>query len=371
MNRNLHAKPYLYITRRQRTGLYFMVGGIFLFIVLFIGLHLFIQPTLSSDPTFKDEIETHQGAALPESETRYTNLFPFDPNNIGKEQMLQLGLTSHQADMIIKYREAGGQFFNKEDFGKIYAISKSEYELLKPYIIISQEMHQRPERRRAEQFVLVPFDPNSADSAQLLALGLSSYQTGNILKYRRAGGIFTIKKDFSKMYGMDVNTYQELEKYILLPSTRTELPQEIKTYDRQELVEINSASLMELQKLKGIGEVSAQRIAKYREKLGGFYDKSQLLEVYGIDTSRFAALAPQVVVDKSSIRRININEASFDKFMEHPYLEFYIVKEIFNYRDAIGNFDSVAQLKDISLIYDQLYLKIAPYLTVAKKKDMP
>lgn len=173
------------------------------------------------------------------------------------------------------------------------------------------------------------------------------------------------------MYGMDVNTYQELEKYILLPSTRTELPQEIKTYDRQELVEINSASLMELQKLKGIGEVSAQRIAKYREKLGGFYDKSQLLEVYGIDTSRFAALAPQVVVDKSSIRRININEASFDKFMEHPYLEFYIVKEIFNYRDAIGNFDSVAQLKDISLIYDQLYLKIAPYLTVAKKKDMP
>jgi DNA uptake protein ComE-like DNA-binding protein len=47
------------------------------------------------------------------------------------------------------------------------------------------------------------------------------------------------------------------------------------------------------------------------------------------------------------------------------------VKEIFNYREAIGAFDSIAQLKEISLIYDQLYFKITPYLTTEKGKDQP
>lgn len=138
-----------------------------------------------------------------------------------------------------------------------------------------------------------------------------------------------------------------------------------------ELIEINTADVLELRKLKGIGEVYAHRIVSYRDKLGGFFDKSQLLEIYGIDTSRYAMFAPQVVIDKSVIRRININDATFDILLQHPYLEYYIVKEIFNYREAIGAFDSIAQLKDISLIYDQLYFKIAPYLTTAKRKDMP
>jgi DNA uptake protein ComE-like DNA-binding protein len=371
VKRKLQTKPFMFFTRRQRMGLFYLLGIILLFTTLFLALSLFIQPELNPDQKFEDEIRAHADAAEPEANVNRFNYFPFDPNVISTTQMLDLGLTSRQAEMIAKYREAGGHFFDKVDFGKIYAISNQDYELLEPYIIISEKTRGASEKPEVAQKSIFPFDPNRADSAELQSLGLNSYQTANVLKYRKAGGVFTTKKDLSKIYGMDAKTYQKLEKYILLPSSASMPSTAANVAIHPELIEINIADTNELRKLKGIGKVYAQRIANYRDKLGGFFDKSQLLEVHGIDTSRFAMFAPQVVVDRSLIHRININEATFDDLFQHPYLEFYIVKEIFNYRDAIGAFDSVAQLKSVNLIYDQLYYKIEPYLTVTKRKELP
>lgn len=375
MKRNLQMNPFMFITRRQRKGLFLLTGSVFLLLMLSFAIRLFFKPKILPDQTFENEIAAHTDATEPEANAGNFNTFPFDPNIINKMQMLELGLTSHQADMIIKYRDAGGWFYDAKDFGKIYAISDAEYALLEPYIIISRQQQNAAESPRVAPSALVAFDPNSADSMQLLALGLNSYQTTNVLKYRKAGGTFAVKKDFSKIYGIDADTYNHLEKYILLPSEIdpevNDAPSQTDAAGYMELIEINTADVLELRKLKGIGEVYAHRIVSYRDKLGGFFDKSQLLEIYGIDTSRYAMFAPQVVIDKSVIRRININDATFDILLQHPYLEYYIVKEIFNYREAIGAFDSIAQLKDISLIYDQLYFKIAPYLTTAKRKDMP
>lgn len=375
VKRNLQMKPFMFITRRQRRGLFYLTGSIFLLVTLTFAIRLFFQPTIPSDPTFENEIAAHTDATEPEATAVNFKAFPFDPNIINKAQMLELGLTNHQADMIIKYRDAGGWFYDAKDFGKIYAISDAEYAFLEPYIIINRQHQNAAENPKAAPTILVAFDPNSADSMQLIALGLNSYQTTNVLKYRRAGGIFSIKKDFSRIYGIDADTYHHLEKQILLPSEIApeagDVPTKRDAAAYMELIEINTADTLELRKLKGIGRVYAHRIVSYRDKLGGFFDKSQLLEIHGIDTNRYAMFAPQVVIDKSAIRRINLNDATFDILLQHPYLEYYIVKEIFNYREAIGTFDSVAQLKEISLIYDQLYFKITPYLTTAKRKDQP
>ena len=56
------------------------------------------------------------------------------------------------------------------------------------------------------------------------------------------------------------------------------------------LVELNTADTTILKKVPGIGSTFARRIMKYRELLGGFYDVSQLAEVYGIDEERYQAL---------------------------------------------------------------------------------
>ena len=81
-----------------------------------------------------------------------------------------------------------------------------------------KEAPEKPKHRyyhtqgqRAESFV---FDPNTADSTQLLRLGLRPWQVRNIYKYRSKGGIYRTKTDFARLYGLTVKDYRRLEPYI-------------------------------------------------------------------------------------------------------------------------------------------------------------
>jgi DNA uptake protein ComE-like DNA-binding protein len=128
------------------------------------------------------------------------------------------------------------------------------------------------------------------------------------------------------------------------------------------VVELNSADTLDLQQLKGIGPSFAKRIVKYRDMLGGYYSKSQLLEVYGMDSARYEGFKNFVFVNPDSVKKIDINSATIKQLIKHPYIEFYTAKSIVNYRTKLGKYSEVTQLKDSSLVYDELYRKIAPYL---------
>jgi competence protein ComEA len=62
------------------------------------------------------------------------------------------------------------------------------------------------------------------------------------------------------------------------------------------LVNINTATLGELQTLPGIGAVLAQRIVDYRTEHGGFRSINDLRQVDGIGESKFAQLKDRVTV---------------------------------------------------------------------------
>jgi len=134
--------------------------------------------------------------------------------------------------------------------------------------------------------------------------------------------------------------------------------------DASVIVELNSADTTELKKLKGIGSGFAKRIIKFRELLGGFVKKEQLLEVFGFDQEKYDAISSQLTVDISKVRKININSASVEDLRKHPYIDKKTSTKIFWQRINHGNYKEVAEILKLQLADEQLFSKLAPYLTV-------
>ena len=63
-----------------------------------------------------------------------------------------------------------------------------------------------------------------------------------------------------------------------------------------EIVNINTANVEELKKLKGIGSAMAQRIIDYREANGSFQAPEDIMQVKGIGKAKYAKLKEQIAI---------------------------------------------------------------------------
>ena len=221
---------------------------------------------------------------------------------------------------------------------------------------------------------LFKFDPNALDSTGFVSLGIRPKIARNIVKYRSKGGKFRQPHDFSKIYGLSESQFNELLPYIVIAEEvkRAEGVREGQGVDFEKkedaekpvlLVELNAADTAELKKIRGIGPVFSCRIVEYREKLGGFADKNQLKEVYGIKPEIYDQIEEYVSVDTQTINKIPINTASVERLVKHPYLRFYAAKAIYDQRRKLKKLTSADDLKNLKDLPEETLEKILPYLS--------
>jgi competence ComEA-like helix-hairpin-helix protein len=74
------------------------------------------------------------------------------------------------------------------------------------------------------------FDPNKSTEDQFIALGFAQRLASRIIRYREKGGKFRIKSDLLKIYGVDTAFYQQIYSFITLPEIFQRPPKTVKKF---------------------------------------------------------------------------------------------------------------------------------------------
>lgn len=260
------------------------------------------------------------------------------------------------------------------------------------------EQYRMENERKVELF---PFDPNTADSLQLSRLGLAPYQIRNIYKYRAKGGVFRSPQSFAKVYGLTRKQYRALEPYITIgddyqPAFTMET---IRNYERGRAEEqrklheayeeykkndaykpykkcdrdtirypikiklgahinLAHADTTMLKKVPGIGSGWAKAIVAYGERLGGYVAVGQLREIEGFPVESL----PFFEVRNTQTKRLNLNTLSVSQLRRHPYINFYMARQIVEYRRLKGRLNSLSQLRLLKEFPPDIIERLQPYV---------
>ncbi|WP_118952283.1 ComEA family DNA-binding protein [Taibaiella helva] len=217
---------------------------------------------------------------------------------------------------------------------------------------------------------LQPFDPNTASEAVLTGLGLPLRTARTLIKYRSKGGRFRKKEDLQKLYTLRREDYERIAPYVRIPggeeqqAFRKEYPEWEKETPAVPSgpLELNTADAGALIALRGIGPGYARRILSFRDALGGFIRVEQLKEVYGFPDSTYQQLKDQLAVTADLVKKINVNLATEEELGHHPYIGRKLAAGIVKLRHDLGSFAEIEQLRQVPLINEEKYRKIAPYL---------
>ena len=254
----------------------------------------------------------------------------------------------------------GLMFFVDENEGEPTSSSPSSTSKNSPARSTSH-YYQQP-ARRPERFA---FDPNTADSTQLLRLGLQPWQVRNIYKYRASGGIYRKKEDFARLYGLTVKQYRELEPYIHISADYLPASTLIKEEQREEQqveqrvehqrdtlrfpvkiaegehIDLNAADTSLYKKVPGIGSYYSRKIAEYGRRLGGYVSTNQLDEIENFPSEAKKYFS----VNASNVHQLNVNRLSLNELKRHPYINYYQAKAIIDHRRLQGPLHSLSELR--------------------------
>ena len=155
-----------------------------------------------------------------------------------------------------------------------------------------------------------PFNPNTMTEEEGLKMGLTDRQVRNIINYRESGGHFYSKKDLGKLYTISESDFEQLEPFIVLPISSRET------------------------------RMNREQAMSKETKNGTESEKTVKKEISIVDLN---------LVDSATL-------------VELPQLGSYTAGRIVSYREKLGGFISLEQLREVKGIDSARYEAIFPYL---------
>jgi competence ComEA-like helix-hairpin-helix protein len=219
------------------------------------------------------------------------------------------------------------------------------------------------------------FNPNNFIIDDWVEFGFSEKQATSIVNYKNKIKGFNSKEDLKKVYVISDEKFAELEPYIDIPISKTKSKEsQHEKYKSSEnytnkpnnkfevIADLNTSNLQELTNVVGIGEYTASSIIKYRDKIGGFHSINQLKEVYGILDENLDLIKQQVSINKSKVKKLNVNQLSIQQLKKHPYISWNVAQAIIEER-LKGKLNNLQFLVDENHLLTQEELQnLLPYI---------
>lgn len=187
----------------------------------------------------------------------------FDPNDYGKEDWMQLGLSEKQANVVMKFSSRGIR--SNEDLKKIYVLPEELYQLIKDstlYPTIDFEVDAKTFEKKELEIV----DINKASYEELISLpGIGDYYAKKIISYREELGGYIGTHQLLDIWKFGSERYDKLSNRIVSNGTIKKL-------------NINEASVDELKNHPYISYKVANSIVKMRDAHGKYKDLRDLLQ---------------------------------------------------------------------------------------------
>jgi DNA uptake protein ComE-like DNA-binding protein len=150
------------------------------------------------------------------------------------------------------------------------------------------------------------FDPNEYTHEDWMYLGLSEKQTNVIMRFLNHK-IYT-NEALKKIYVLPDTVYHLIKDSTVYPGhifDEKETFVKKKTPSITKFLELNTIDSLELISINGIGPFYASQIINYRNKLGGFYKREQLMEIWKMKEETYQILMESLIIDTSTLQKIH------------------------------------------------------------------
>ncbi|MFM7021891.1 MAG: ComEA family DNA-binding protein [Flavobacteriales bacterium] len=278
--------PFLF-ARKERKGLYVLL---LLSAAFIAGKFYFFPP---STAIHGNEMQS-SSSSLPAKKEYKIPASSFDPNTLKATDWIAMGLDDKVAARIEKYVTKGGHFHQPSDLLRVYGMDTAFYKKVEDKIGIASKEEKHSKKNNTFSF---PFyerkakpvvEVNAATAEQLMEVeGIGEKLAGRIIKYRDLLGGFVAKEQLKEVYGMDSVNYLKIQKQISID------PSLLKR------ININTASMEELSKVKFFGAKRAKVIYAYREQHGAFASVKDLLKTRVLNDSILYLAEPYILIDDS------------------------------------------------------------------------
>ncbi len=212
------------------------------------------------------------------------------------------------------------------------------------------------ERRKPK---IYPFNPNFITDHKAYVLGMSPLEFDRLRAFRQQDRWINSKQDFKKVTKVSDSLLECMAVNFKFPNWITN-PKPKTSYARidqsprkfSERMELNDATVLQLQKVRGIGPALSERIVRKRDQLNGFKNNAQLFDVWGLKPEVIDRVLDQFEVKTPEvISKYNVNTASASDLATIPGVSFLLGKKIWEFvklRDGVADISELEKIEEIT-----------------------